>query len=891
MSIQRLIDGVPSEKFYSDFHYTKILKLLGYDGPAKAGAYVRCPKCKTASMLVSSLAPFEGWMYCDKCKTSCEALQLYGQAYKIANPEDLIDQLSMDLKLRDTTPEDRTLYVRFHEKYYGKVIKLWEQARLAMYPTANRLAVGRLNELNLWLNQSVFNKAFADWFGFAFKHDVEELLGEKIHGFGKAPEGLLVIPFYLKPGFICGFGFIGSKDQMSYVNMTDCHTGGFCGLNSCHKDNSSCIYVVDHPLQAARIAHKCAVERYNKISIVAKAPIGNLEPLLLPKDVVLWVDGPDTTFYKNCVKNRKFKVMGDDTPYIWKPTEKVSKMWEGSFMPLIHKRIESNNLHDPVDFLVNELITMGVVNARNLIETLELSEFQKNLLLVSCPADLQEELKDILGSMTDSQPIIIDRKVVFEKEAKLWLQGSREIGDELLCNAMVRITHICRIKQTGEAVFFGKFLFEGKEVNFQVLEHDFEIQPAKVLAHMAANAGIGKQPFIADSIVKKYSDIVLRLSSPDVYSVQNYVGFDSDTERFNLPKVSIDSSQIRVGMPFVMTETEPPCAKLTVEAGVTVKSITNIFTPGPETSVYLSAMAGVISGIYNTVQANHRTNTMLVGSKGSLAEYIFEVLRIDLGLHTLTLLHKDDLDAASALCTIHHVPVAIDGLRSNPKLLAQWLEGQASNSLVLANQLTASAMGNEKDWYFVRGDVPFKGETLELLNSENVFPFFLQYALTVRPSDAHNFLDHLRYLVKSLNLPTTVLDIARTLISHKGYVNTKSEAVQLLNFVNEGVEQGVFKTHTGADPKNKYVVIKNPMEDTVTVDLTNLLGQMRASKLPVVTWEAAVNHLRALGAREINLDGVLALVFPKPLWNTLVSAVKRMKAMRKASLHRLFTDL
>ena len=888
MSIQRLIDGVPSEKFYSDFHYTKILKLLGYDGPAKAGAYVRCPKCKTATMLVSSLMPFEGWMYCDKCKTSCEGLQLYGQAYKIANPEDLIDQLSIDLKIKSVTPEDRTLYVQFYNKYYGKTARLWNQAQAAMTPTANRLAVGRLTELNLWLNQNVFNRAFSDWFGFAFKHEVEDLLGEKIHGFGKAPEGLLVIPFYLKPGFICGFGFIGSKDQMSYMNLTDCHTGGFCGLNSCHKDSSSCIYIVDHPLQAARIAHKCAVERYNKISVVAKAPIGNLDPLLLPKDAIVWVDDPDTAFYKNCVKTRKFKVMGEDTPYIWKPTEKVSKMWEGNFMPVIHKRIEDNNLHDPVDYLVNELITMGTVNARNLITAMELSEFQKNLLLVSCPPELQEALKDILGNLADSQPIIIDRKVVFEKEAKLWLQGSREIGDELICNAMVRITHICRVKQTGEAVFFGKFLFEGKEVGFQVSESDFESQPAKVLAHMAANAGITKAPFIVDSILKKYVDIVLRLSSPDVYSVQNYVGFDSDTERFNLPKISIDSNQIRVGMPFVMTEIEPPCDKLTVEGGITIKSIVNIFENGPETALYLSAMAGVISIIYNNIQANHRTNLMLVGAKGSLAEYIFEIIRIDLGLHTLSLLSKDDLDAASAWATIHHVPVAIDGLRSNPKLLAQWLECQGNNSMVLANPLTASALGNEKDWYFVRGDVPFKGETLELLNSENVFPFFMQYALTVRPNDARSFLDHLRYLAKSLNLDTAVLDAAKSLISSRGYINTKSDAVQFLNFINEGVEQGIFKTYTGADSKNRYVVVKNPMEDTVTVDLTNLLGQMRASKLPVVIWEASVNHIKELGAREINIDGVLALVFPKPLWNTLVTAVKRMKALRKAGLQDLF---
>jgi hypothetical protein len=132
MSIQRLIDGVPSEEFYSTFHYTKILKLLGYDGPAKAGAYVRCPKCKTASMLVSSLLPFEGWMYCDKCKLACEGLQLYGQAYKISNPEELIDAVAKDLKVKSVNVEDKIAYSNFYNKQYLQLQKTWQVAKAAM---------------------------------------------------------------------------------------------------------------------------------------------------------------------------------------------------------------------------------------------------------------------------------------------------------------------------------------------------------------------------------------------------------------------------------------------------------------------------------------------------------------------------------------------------------------------------------------------------------------------------------------------------------------------------------------------------------------------------------------------------------------------------------------
>jgi hypothetical protein len=148
-------------------------------------------------------------------------------------------------------------------------------------------------------------------------------------------------------------------------------------------------------------------------------------------------------------------------------------------------------------------------------------------------------------------------------------------------------------------------------------------------------------------------------------------------------------------------------------------------------------------------------------------------------------------------------------------------------------------------------------------------------------------LDSLKYLAKSLDLNPGVLDSAKVMLSAKGYINTKSSGVQLINFIQEGVEQGMFKMFTGDSAKKRYVVLKNPMEDTVSIDLTNLLGQMRFYNLPVVTWESAVGHLKSLGAIEAHKEDHLLLVFPKPLWNSLVAAIKRMRSLRRAALTSL----
>jgi len=890
MSIQRIIDGVPSEKFYSAFHYTKILKLLGYDDIAKPGSYVRCIKCKTANMYVSALIPFGGWMYCDKCKLSCEGLRLYGQAYKILNPEELVHKVAEELKIKDLSIEDLTSYSTFYQRYYNKVLKVWEIARNNMFPTANRFATSRLSELNLWVSQETYNRGFTDWFGYAHKHEIEELLEDKIHGFGKTTEGLIVTPFYLNPGFISGFGFIGNKDQLNYLNVLRGHYPGYCGLNSCHRDPSTEVYVLDHPLQAARIVQKCTIERYNKLSVVAKSPIGQLDPLFIPKPTVVWTDAPDTAFLKTCIKSKNFKIMLDDTPYIWRPSEKTSKLWVGNLMPTIHKYISENNLINPLDFFTTELITMGVVNARNIVKAMELSAFQKNLILASCSDTIREEMEDILENVATSQLVIIDKKIVFEKDGKLWMQGSREIPDELICNATVRITNICRSKQDGKASLFGRFTFEGKEVDFQMDEELLESDPAKALAFISVNAGISKHPFLLDSISKKYLDIILRLSSPEVHAVQNYVGYDFDTGRFNIPRMSIDSHQIRVGVPFVMDDVEPPCASVVMDPGIAVDSIASLFDYGLETAAYMAGMASMISAIHSVIYESSRTNTLFVGSKGSLAEYIFDVIRMDLGLKTTTLNNKDDMESAHALATVHHVPVAIDGNRSKPKLLAQWLEGQGLNSMVVVNSMMASALAADKDWTFVRADMPFSYETKALLKSENAFPFFMQYSLTVKHNGPHSFLDNLKYLANSLNKPARVIEAAKAIISTKGYINSSSAAAHLINFIHEGVENGMFRTFTGESTKKRYVILKNPMEDIVAIDLANLWGQMRYYNIPVVAWEAAILHLKDLGAKSMTKDGVSLLILPKPTWNTLVSSIKRLKSLRKAALMNLFNS-
>lgn len=838
-------------------------------------------------MLLTGIAPFGAWMYCDKCKTSCEALKLYGLAYKTANPADIISQLRTDLKLKTLSPSDIALYCNFYDTYYNKVQLIWDKARKNLSPIAHSAAIGRLNELNLWTNQEIFNKSLVNWFGYLPKYELEELLQDSVPGLPKSADGALLMPFLMKPGFVCGFGVIGPKDNMTYINMMNEKACGFCGLDDATLTNNPETYVMQHPLQAARIRHKCSLERYDKLSTVAKGFIGELDCTALNGDVVVWVDDPEDSFFKTCIVSRGFKVISAETPYIWKPTEKTSKMWQYNLMPTIHNQILSLKLQDPVDYFVSEILIRNPGRTKLTLEGMGLSEFQKNMILSSCDDTVRGEVESILKHAVQSQPIMIDKKTVFEKDGKLWIRGSREVADEMVCDFLMRINHICRNKNDGSATVFGKIILPNGEIQFQADEDDMESNPKNVVATLLASTGNPLQPYIAESIRKKYLDIILRFSSPEVHSVQGFVGYDSDTGKFSLPTMCIGLEQIKVGMPFVMTKGPMPCSEVVMAPGDTVNNIKHLFSFSIETAAYIGAMSCVLSNIYNNIEQNTRTSTILVGGRGSLAEYTFDLIRIDMGLILVNLNSKSDMELAKELATLHHVPVAIDGSRSNPRILSQWLEGQGGNSLVVTHSLNAAAMSKDKDWYFVRADIPILGESQNLLRSEQVFPFFTQYMLTIRPSSAHTFLDSLNHLAKSLGIDDQTTTCAKAMVSEYGLINAQSPAVHLINLIHEGVEAGMFKTFTGEGTKKDKVVLKNPMKDTVTVNITNLLGQIRFFDLPSSNWDASIRQLKELGVREVDLDGKIALEFDKPIWNSVVGAIKRMKALRKAFLNKL----
>jgi hypothetical protein len=163
----------------------------------------------------------------------------------------------------------------------------------------------------------------------------------------------------------------------------------------------------------------------------------------------------------------------------------------------------------------------------------------------------------------------------------------------------------------------------------------------------------------------------------------------------------------------------------------------------------------------------------------------------------------------------------------------------------------------------------------------------LQYMLTMRPTSAHGFLDNLKYLASSLGVEESAMQAAKGFVTEQGNINCRSHAAHFMNLLQEGVEAGVFKTFTADKFKKNMVVIKNPIKDQVTVNVTQMLSAMRSNDIPMVPWTSALLQLAKLGVQETLIEGNVVLVFDKPIWNSLVDKIKRMRSLRRAAMARM----
>lgn len=851
---------------------------MGVSKPINYGTFTRCVRCKSDSCLVSNIYPFNAWFYCNKCKLSGDSIQMYMNAYKIKDPVAGVNALKDELKVSGQIhPEDTDKYNRFHHDYCLGTLGVWEEARRQAKDLAVYGPTDRLYELGLWHSKEIFEQAFSNWIGVMQTSQLADFLKKDLPRGLKPFERLIVIPYFLKPGFIAGFGLIGTKDILHHVSVLDSHIGGFAGLGDTASPDVGEVFCLTDVLSAARIKQKATIEGYRKISIIASAPVPTIEFCQVTEPVTVWVDEPTPEILKRCVIPKNFKILLAETPYKWSPMEKKSVLWETKTLPEIHNIILNKTVHDPVELFIKVLLDKPFTAAAALISELSLTDYQQKVIMSACPDIAKSDLSKLLNKATTIEPVVLNKKTYYQKDGKWWVSGSRETGDEIVSDVLLTIHHVCRISSSSKAYVFGTVTYGDKSFEFQADEEDMENHGRRAVYEILSASGITGQPFIADSIKKSIFEIALLFKTPEVIMVQDYVGFNEAQNRFNLPNISIDPSAIRVGSPFVIADEFTPCTNITVEPGLEMASITRLFQNTPETIVYWAGMASIVANINNTINKQKNNNVLFVGKKDSLAHHIFDTIKIDLGLISPKVKSSKNIaDLLHLPAQTHHVPVALDGLATSQRVLSKWLEGEGYNSMVVASPLYAAAMGCDKDWTMVRADVPTVGESLALLKSEFVFPFVLQLMLTTKPSDACVFLDHLGFMGKSMGADTTVLKNAKALISEGGLIRTSNPLIQLVNFLNIGMSQDIFKTLTAGKFQKTYTILNDPWKNTISLNISNFVGQLRYYDLPIANWDGAFKELKAIGGVETSEDNKKIITLPKDKWQDLVTKTTRV---------------
>jgi hypothetical protein len=896
MSTTGFICALPPSEVFLNYDYSRILHLLGVNCDKRPTTKVcACPKCRKTKLLVSPLESTSAWLKCQNCNLSGDPIKVYQQVYKIKDLDETFEALEADMG--DTPPlnEDyKQAYIRFHTQYYNGIEALWKVAKREAVDWYGNGMVKRLNDLGLWLDQGRFDRGLKDLIGYTTKFKTFQTLGIDLHALrGKHMAHVLVFPYYLRPGLISGFGFIGRYDVFQYANLIPGQNGGFHGLTYLPMDKQREVYIVNSPLQVARAHLKAAAEGVPPMPMVAGSPSENPDWTALVGKPVFWVDEPEPTMLKKAIRISNAKIIYSPPPPTWKNTELPAREWRECFLPIIKNNLKGIERRSPIQEAANLLLGTNSFMAAEYCREMSLTQHFKTLMLnLPMEKEQKDHLENIMDNAAPAGVVQIGRKQIVEEAGHWYVSGGRNKSDELISEAILRIRLVQKREGDNVTLLHGDLLFDGTSIPVQGVEESlFRKSARKTCEYLCSKVGIKSYPYMTDFGSKNFLDIALQIRPPKVEFTQSYVGFDYSTGQFKLPQMSIARDNIYFSEGLVAICPHTPCRNLCINAPVTVANLYKWFKPGYETAGYWATMAGTIQCIWNNVSKNNRTGLILVGSPGSLAEHLFYLIQSDLQLIRGRLSKswpENRLLEESA--NTHHMPVAIDGLASDRIGLKRWLERGSPNCIMLLDPLTAQALGPAKNWITVRLERKFKETTTNLLQTELVFPNFMKHILDFDPHNVKGVLDRMQMWVDHYVVDgTTTLDYARKLVSTQGVCNANSEAFYLVSFLMRGIQKGIFHLLHGSKVQKGTTVLINDHKDTVTLQMDVLHKQLKHNHLPVYDWDEAIFELEQIeGVKRVG-ETNSGIEMPRPIWNSLILRAKRL-ANIQANLGKTFNS-
>jgi hypothetical protein len=515
-------------------------------------AKVDCPFCNGTLTVYSG--PDKGpWLYCSSCFFAGDAIQFAHKHFNTNSIRDAIDSIiqygvKFAKAINDQIIEEYLLILEEREKING----FWNTAKTfdpnELVPAFNELI--RKYHLSTYRHSLNWFETVGRWIGLSTAGQIKELLPVDItpskSEIGEHNTHFMLIPYYILPGYICGFKLFSLSGEayktVGQAGPTGLRESGLFGMDTITPGNIS-VYCSFNPIYALYIQGRHMYAHNATIPMVSWEKNTSFSwANVFSKRVVLWVEKLDINVFKHASRiQNAFITMH---PYTESPSATLDE-WHWKIGQKTPEEILTNMQNNAVPWVhaLKKYLLKNPTKAVDTIDRLNLSLSVREGLLNACKAPEKRILRKYFDtSLTGGEVFISQKDTVVEKDDGYWRISSHK--HTKVSNIKIVVNKVLRFARSDQTRFQGKLYIEDHEIEFNedknvIFKDEFNWVEKTVL-----NADVGVLPLVSSPFRSKLFEIAMQMHPPDVERVMEYIGWDKYTDKYVFPSFRVNNGVI-----------------------------------------------------------------------------------------------------------------------------------------------------------------------------------------------------------------------------------------------------------------------------------------------------------------------------------------------------------
>lgn len=460
---------------------------------------VRCPLCQKASLTIQYDPIISGghWLRCSECLFSGDPVELLGKIYGIDDLHDVVAKAKREGLCEDPdTLSDEYIdsYVRLYPTCVRRSIEVWCKLR-EMCRQLRPDMVQKLQSSRLWVNYaSPGRERISQFLGGGLKNDINKLMLPYLNAKALPDKGFsaaLALNYQDAPGRPCAFKFLGDDGQellrfCPRLMHNEDAEGGLAMLETVRPRDEVILALGNYEL-AFHMQRKWLSNVTEPMHMVVyNDDTRKAWQSLCAKRVVFWNDVINWQLFKQAslVENAEIAT---------RPELRVSSACDyvRDTTPSAIQKLMMETAEPWRRFFVKWIIDPNLPSrkASEVINKLQLSTRERQLLADECPGESKGRLANIMGEVIIVQRAMLRNRVVFEQPDGWWVDHGLR-GKELISDAVIKVEKEVIDPSTNRALWVGHVRFHNTPVAFNEAFVIINNNPARWLEKLLAHLGI-----------------------------------------------------------------------------------------------------------------------------------------------------------------------------------------------------------------------------------------------------------------------------------------------------------------------------------------------------------------------------------------------------------------